>query len=482
MFAAIVVPDFRLQAVLRHAPELCSKAVALISEQQPHACILQCTPEAHAAGVVIGMTTSQARARCDTLIVRERSPAAERPARAAMLDCAYAFSPFHEDTAEGVCTLEWKDARLPEAGKIAQAMIAQLASLHLLARVGFAPNAGLALLAAQSAKTWTCIQDARELADLSVESLAPSERTLELLRRWGIRTVGAFTALQREHLVERLGAEAATLYDRATGQATWPLRCVLPAETYEEAVEFEQEIEMLEPLLFMLRRFLEQIARRLETTYLVAAEVTLRIGFTTGEDHVRTFKVPAPTADVEVLFRMLHTHLEKLAAEHPIVSLHLVAIPSRPARQQFELFAPALRDPNQFYETLARLIALVGNDRVGMPVCEPTHRPDAFRMAAVHFGTEKELTDDPACEMSLTLRRFRPPLGASVQFQGRPCSLVSAPVRGQVRTAEGPYHASGDWWDAMSWDRAEWDVQIADGTLCRIYCEGETWFLEGIYD
>src|SRR2546430_16251783 len=130
----------------------------------------------------------------------------------------------------------------------------------------------------------------------------------------------------------------------------------------------------------MLRRFLEQLAVRLSTIYLVAKELTLRITFTNKQRYERVFKIPQPTNDVDLLFRMLHTHLENFKSEHPIVAVALTAAPNKPASQQFGLFETTLRNPNQLSETLARLTALLGADRVGTPVLEETHRPDAFRM------------------------------------------------------------------------------------------------------
>jgi len=75
----------------------------------------------------------------------------------------------------------------------------------------------------------------------------------------------------------------------------------------------------------------------------------------------------------------LQTHLENFKSEHPIVAVALSAQPIRPASQQFGLFETALRNPQQLYETLARLSALLGSDRVGTPIREETHRTDAFR-------------------------------------------------------------------------------------------------------
>ena len=77
---------------------------------------------------------------------------------------------------------------------------------------------------------------------------------------------------------------------------------------------------------------------------------------------------------------MLQTHLENFRSEHPIVAVALSAEPIKPAGEQFGLFETTLRNPHQLSETLARLTALLGGDRIGTPVLEETHRPDAFRM------------------------------------------------------------------------------------------------------
>lgn len=116
--------------------------------------------------------------------------------------------------------------------------------------------------------------------------------------------------------------------------------------------------------------------------YLVTKELTLRITFTNKQIYKRIFKIPQPTNNVDLLFRMLHTHLENFKSEHPIVAVALSAQPIKPAREQFGLFETTLRNPQQLLETLARLIALLSADRVGTPVLKETHRPDAFRMEA----------------------------------------------------------------------------------------------------
>src|SRR5437660_2747307 len=225
----------------------------------------------------------------------------------------------------------------------------------------------------------------------SSNSDLPIASILAILHKWGIHTLGQLAALDKEELRNRLGNETVTLWLRANGQANRLLKFVQPPETFDESFEFDHEIETAEPLLFILRRFLEQIALRLSSIYLVARELTLRISFSDSRQdesaviaknasaartYERVFKIPQPTVDVDLLFRMLQTHLENFKSEHPIVAVALTAQPIRPASQQFGLFETALRNPQQLYETLARLTALLGSDRVGTPIKEETHRPD----------------------------------------------------------------------------------------------------------
>src|SRR6059058_4506714 len=211
-----------------------------------------------------------------------------------------------------------------------------------------------------------------------------------ILHKWGIHTLGQLAALDTEQLGARLGPEAIRMWERANGRCNRLLKLIRPPESFEESFEFEREIETAEPVLFMLCRFLEQLAVRLASIYLVAKELTLRITFANSrqdkpavagkQSYERVFKIPQPTNNVDLLFRMLQTHLENFRSEHPIVSVALSAEPIKPAGEQFGLFETTLRNPHQLSETLARLTALLGNDRIGTPVLEETHRPDAFRM------------------------------------------------------------------------------------------------------
>src|ERR1051325_240227 len=209
-----------------------------------------------------------------------------------------------------------------------------------------------------------------------------AQEIFAILHKWGIHTLGQLAALDKEQLGARLGREAIQMWERANARSSRVLQLVRPPEAFQESFEFEHEIETAEPLFFMLRRFLEQIALRLAAIFLVAKELTLQITFSNKQSYQRVFKIPQPTNDVDLLFRMLQTHLENFRSEHPIVAVALTAETIKPAGEQFGLFEITLRNPHQLSQTLARLAALVGSDRIGTPVLEETHRPDAFLLRA----------------------------------------------------------------------------------------------------
>src|SRR5438132_3854708 len=148
-----------------------------------------------------------------------------------------------------------------------------------------------------------------ELPKAAQDRQAEIQQIFTVLHKWGIHTVGQLAALDKEQLAARLGPEAVRLWERANGISNRLLKLVQPPESFDESFEFEHQIETAQPLLFMLRRFLEQLAMRLSAIYLVAREVRLRITFANKQSYERIFKIPQPTNDVDLLFRILQTSL-----------------------------------------------------------------------------------------------------------------------------------------------------------------------------
>src|SRR5438876_10486231 len=96
------------------------------------------------------------------------------------------------------------------------------------------------------------------------------QEILTILHKWGIHALGQLAALDKEQLGARIGPEAVRMWERANGQFNRVLKLVRPPESFEESFESENEIETVERLLFILRRFFEQLTLRLSLIYPVA--------------------------------------------------------------------------------------------------------------------------------------------------------------------------------------------------------------------
>ena len=171
MFATIYLPDFYLQAAMRHQPELAGKPVGLIDDQEKKAVIIQLNGSAEELGVRSGMTPSQGLARSLDLVIKVRSPSQERLLQEILLHLAGTLSPYVEATAAGISTVEFTDTRNLTA-KVAK-VVQQLADSEIIAQAGIAPTPDASFLAAHLANPVLQIEDASEfLSALPIEVLA----------------------------------------------------------------------------------------------------------------------------------------------------------------------------------------------------------------------------------------------------------------------------------------------------------------------
>jgi protein ImuB len=126
---------------------------------------------------------------------------------------------------------------------------------------------------------------------------------------------------------------------------------------------------------------------------------------------------------------------------------------------------------------------MVGENNVGVPELIDSHHPQPFRL--VPFSTPQ--ADVPlrkrSASLVVSIRYYRPPIESAIVMQGsHPVKLLVGEGARKVVSAAGPWKLSGDWWKPEEWEREEWDLALSDGTVCRLACVAERWFLEGVYD
>ncbi len=495
MFAVLHLPEFALQAALRADPPAAPGGpAALFSAGGKKSLVLAANAAARAAGVTPGLTAPQAMARCPVLAIRAPAAAAEAETGALLLALAHNLAPRVEDTAPGLCTCDLRGLLDPPE-PAARAAVTELAGLGLAATAGLARTPLLAryvahtLADAAGAAAVRRLAPEAEAAFLAPLTLAVAEPPAELAdvcALWGVRTLGDLLALPRDEVGRRFGAAGLALWQRAAGGAPRPLRlAALPVE-FAARLRFEDGVATLEPLLFGLRRALDRLALELRAAHFVAAALDLALHLEDGGRHTRTFSLPEPTADPAVLFRALHTHLETLQTAAALTGFDLAVVPARPPVRQAGLFETGLRDPHGFAETLARVSAIVGPGRLGTPQLLDTRRPDAVGLAAPAPTVPPPAPPPVHPPYGLPLRRFRPPLLATLEFAAgsrRPTYLFTHRFHGEIADLRGPWRSSGDWWQHdRAWIRCEWDLALAGGGLYRLLQIDDAYFIEGEYD
>jgi protein ImuB len=528
-FACIYVPNFPVAAALRAEPELQARAVVILEGKPPLEKAIAVNERASRLGITPGMTKAQAEL-CAELALRPRSAPQECSAHAALLDCAQSFSPCVEDAASDTVLLDLAgmESLLGPLPEISRAIHHRATALGLVAHVAVASNPDAAVLAARGFPGVIVIpagKEAEQLSSLPTEVLFAREdwqkqdaqkedekkssaRLLETLDRWGIRNLRGLAALPEVSLSERLGQEGLRLQQLARGAVSRTLVPVEAPPVFEEAVELEHPIVLLEPLAFLLNRMLEQICARLGSRALATQELRLTLELENlassnqraainNQQFLRTLRLPLPMLDSKVFLKLLQLDLNAHPPGAPIMKIHLAAEPARQRSAQGGLFLPPSPEPEKLELTLARIAGMVGENKVGALELLDTHHPDGFRMrrfvAEVARKTpQKKNPNTAAATAAVTaLRRFRPPVRVNVTLEnGQPVRVVCTKkkeVRGDVLWKAGPWRASGDWWEREAWSRDEWDLALRDGDAVSFYrlvhdlLSGD-WFVEGTYD
>jgi protein ImuB len=366
---------------------------------------------------------------------------------------------------------------------------------------------------------------------------APENRLLEIFNKWGIRTLGALTALSGPEIHERFGERGAYWQSLARGIDARPMVPWVDEVPFEAALELEWPIEGLEPLSFVLARLLEPLSERLERADRGAAVIYTSLRLTSRTVFTRTLQLPAPMRDPKTLRTLVLLDLESHPPDAPIDIVRVFIEPTPAKVLQWTLLERAQPAVEQVTTLTARLTALMGAGHVGSPRLVDTWKAGSFTMS--DFGSrvadqlpkvdrtienqsvDPQSTIDPQseiCNLKSALRRFRFPIPARVVVtEGRPVRVqVDRPGfnSGAILQAAGPWRTSGNWWDTPGprtasafareqsgelrrdhhavaafgreggWDRDEWDVAMHDGTVYRLVVERGVgqWFLEGIID
>jgi protein ImuB len=445
--------------------------------------VLECDTAARELGARPGQTVLQAQAATGGGIrVFVHDAPRSRLVWHDMLDALDAVSPLVDDSGEGTAYLDMRGIDGTAQDWIARALLV-LREFELPVRAAAGPNKFVA-----RANTYA---DDGNVGALQVEVLELDPRTIERLHLLGVTRLEDLAKLPHGPFVRRFGKEAAAWHDRARGIDPTPFRPRAHEVQIGAAAYGEGSAEQEEQVYFALRVLAERVCGDLSRAGKAASVVQMTFECENGDVRVVDAGFAQATGDPRTMLDVMRAKLEGLTFESPITGLRLQAMQLEECGAVATLFGQNQADPQTLAVVLARLQAA-------------TKRAPHRARIRPSVQLEKRFTYDPFTVRPLDVAR-----GRSTQ----PCAEVSkhhddtgnkhvpqlrllavreidVTMRGNrprsvdartVLDCAGPWRVDDGWFEEPLL-RDEYDVLLEDGMLCRIYRQGERWYLRGAYD
>ena len=497
VYVCVHVPEFSAQTLLRLRPELKGRPVAVMAGDPPLEEVCSVNPQALRLGVAHGMTKAELESLSGVCVMR-RSIAEERIARDVVIEAASSFTPRMEmqpvrgSAFDVVLDMTGTSRIFGELREVVERIRKAFLKLQFSVRIAASANFHAALCLAPAAAKPIVVPPEHEgesLRDLPLTALPMTQEQAEMLELWGMRSLGELASLPEKDLVVRMGQEGKRLRLLARGEHP---HLMVPEEApfrLAEYVAFDSPVELLDSLLFVLGPMLDQLLARAQNRALSLASVTVTLGLDRGGEHVRTLKPSLPVSQREVLLKLLHLDLQAHPPSAGVMSVSLKAEPGDRSTVQLGLFAPQTPEPMRLDVTMARIAALVGEERVGRARLLDSHTPEGFLLERFSVSDFRVVNATEEKRSAAALRRCRPPVRVAVRFdESQPSAFSFAGKRYSVQKAFGPWQRSGDWWSAAVWSFEEWDVYAGtaggDILLCVLAYDllRHQWQMEALYD
>ncbi|WP_386066044.1 DNA polymerase Y family protein [Tahibacter sp. UC22_41] len=356
--------------------------------------VVHANAAAQARGVRPGLVLATARALCAELDARRREPDAERSALQLLATWAYRFSAQVSCGEPDTVWLEVGASLTLFNGwpALQRQLHAELQTLGFGAyRLGVAPIAAAARVLALSYEHIALRQHAAMRTALERTSIALSglpAQSIAQLQGMGFRELRDLWRVPRLELTRRLGPAGMHTLAVLRGEATESFTLYQPPDRFARRIELDALVDNWQPLLFPLRRLVNELARYLLVRDGGVQRFELRLEH---EDRAAT-RVPVGLVSVQreaaALYEFCRGRLERASIGAEVSAIALIADdlpPFRPGHR--DLFEPSRSEGLDWPALTERLRSRLGDEALQQLACVADHRPErAWRFVAP--GTE----------------------------------------------------------------------------------------------
>jgi protein ImuB len=386
-------PDWPVTAVRLDQGLAADAAIAVVTANR----VVACSHAAREHGVRRGQRRREAQAAYPDLAVVPRDEAAEARAFEPVVAALESIAPGVEITRPGLASIGVKGPTRYFGG--------ETGVLHALSRAvaGVGPDVliGIAdgsFAAEQAARRGLVVAPGGSpdfLQHLPIETLDPSGMSplVDLLKRLGIRTLGAFAHLEPRDVLARFGPDGAWAHRQAGGRDDHPLAARRPPVEFAVTLDLEPPVDRVDTVAFSARGVAEQFVADLGSHGLACTCLELQALSENGEETVRRWRHAGVLGVVDVLDRV-RWQLEGWLAgpRRPtggVGRIRLVPIETVPtgAHQQ-ALWGGSGAEDERAARALARVQTLLGHGSVLTAVVDGGRDPSQ-RTRLVPWGDER---------------------------------------------------------------------------------------------
>jgi protein ImuB len=266
--------------------------------------VVSTTPAARAEGVRRGLRRREAQSRCPRLVVLPPDPARDARAFEPVVAAVAELAPGVEVIRPGLCAVAARGpARYFGGDRAVADRLARYVAERTRARcsVGVADGRFAAALAATRGEVVPRGGSRRYLAPYPVETLGVPDLP-DVLRRLGLRTLGAFAQLPPRDVLARFGPDGARAHRLARGLDDRPLAARPAAPELAVQTELDPPVERVDTAAFAAKALAEQLHAGLARRGLACTRVAIEAQTEHGEQLTRLWRhegvlTPAAIAD-----------------------------------------------------------------------------------------------------------------------------------------------------------------------------------------
>jgi len=305
----VLIPHFPAQVETRKNSALRGKPFIIGGKPWEKGEVLDCSPQAEAQGVYLGMPLRQAERLCPWATFLSPDHGLYEQVQYASREVLLGFSPLVEMAGLGLGYVEVSglDRLYGPESEIAHTMVSVLRGASgLEARVGVASNKFTASVAAKAAGQAGAMivpvgREADFLAGLPLWYLPCDEENSEYLHKLGVYTFGALVKLGKAAVTQRFGGKFRTLYDLARGIDPSPLVPDRVPPRIEERIRFEEAVMDRSQLAGALLLLMERAVKELRATSRLCRSLRVDLTASSGGSVGRSLHLKSPSASLDRL-------------------------------------------------------------------------------------------------------------------------------------------------------------------------------------